>query len=333
MTAFEVQKAYQLASLPEEQHWLIEDLWSHQAVGIIGGEPKSYKSFLALSMAVAITSGQPCLGRYPVSEPGRVLLFAAEDALHIVRERLEGICAHFRVDFAKLDLWVITTPIIRLDQEKDRLRLQQTVEQLRPRLLIMDPLVRLHNVDENVAAAVAPMLAFLRELQRKYACAVALVHHARKGGSALRAGQALRGSSEIHAWGDSNLYLRRKKGQIVLTIEHRAQPSHDGIPLTLKTDASSVSLVIAEGNKADCNPQPDITKPLSDKNRILDTLRSFHRPVRQRILRDVCRIRAESLTHLLRDLVTEGDVIRTKDGWILTAHQDGLSFDYQSDVM
>ena len=257
MTALDVQKAYQLASLPEKQRWLIEELWSHQAVGIIGGEPKSYKSFLALSMAVAITSGQPCLGRYSVAEPGSVLLFAAEDAFHIVRERLEGICNYLHVDFAKLDLWVITTPVIRLDQDKDRFRLLKTVEKHRPRLLVLDPLVRLHNVDENMAAAIAPLLAFLRELQRKFGCAVALVHHSRKGASAMRAGQALRGSSEIHAWGDSNLYLRRKKGQIALTIEHRAQPSHDEIPLTLKTDASSVSLVVAENNQTICKPKTD----------------------------------------------------------------------------
>jgi hypothetical protein len=38
--------------------------------------------------------------------------------------------------------------------------------------------------------------------------AVAVVHHAKKGAGALRAGQALRGSSEFYAWGDSNLYLR-----------------------------------------------------------------------------------------------------------------------------
>jgi len=53
---------------------------------------------------------------------------------------------------------------------------------------------------------VAPLLAYLRELQRRLAVAVVLVHHARKGASKARAGQALRGSSEFHAWGDSNLY-------------------------------------------------------------------------------------------------------------------------------
>jgi hypothetical protein len=49
--------------------------------------------------------------------------------------------------------------------------------------------------------------------------------HARKGGACLRAGQALRGSSEFHAWGDSNLYLRRDGEALTLTAEHRAAPS------------------------------------------------------------------------------------------------------------
>jgi hypothetical protein len=49
------------------------------------------------------------------------------------------------------------------------------------------------------------VLAFLRELQRRHDIAVVLVHHDRKGAGTIRAGQALRGSSEFHAWGDSNL--------------------------------------------------------------------------------------------------------------------------------
>ena len=37
--------------------------------------------------------------------------------------------------------------------------------------------------------------------------------HAKKGAGHVRAGQALRGSSEFHAWGDSNLYLRRNRAR------------------------------------------------------------------------------------------------------------------------
>lgn len=76
--------------------------------------------------------------------------------------------------------------------------------------------MRLHRIDENAAAEVAPLLAYLRELQCQFGCAVALVHHARKGGQA-RAGQALRCSPELHAWGDSNLYLRRDGERLLLS--------------------------------------------------------------------------------------------------------------------
>ena len=47
----------------------------------------------------------------------------------------------------------------------------------------------------------------------------------------MRAGQALRGSSEFHAWGDSNLYLRRHGDQLALAVEHRAAASITAISL------------------------------------------------------------------------------------------------------
>src|SRR4029077_6082456 len=175
-----------------------------------------------LDLAVAVAAGIPCLRRFAVSRPGRVLLYPAEDALHIVRRRLDGICAAAGINLAQLDVQVITAPSLRLDLEADRTRLNETVARLKPRLLVLDPFVLLHRIDENVSGDVAPLLAFLRDLQRRHAIAVAVVHHARKGAGAIRAGQALRGSSEFHAWGDSNLYLRRDDDRIVLTVEHRA---------------------------------------------------------------------------------------------------------------
>ena len=184
----------------------IDGLWGAEAVGIVGGEPKCCKSFLALDMAVAVASATPCLRRFPVARPGRVLLFAAEDALTTVRLRLEGICAAAELRLADLDLQVITAPTLRLDLELDRERLDDTVRALRPALLVLDPFVRLHRIDENVSADVAPLLAYLRGLQRHYQTAVVLVHHSRKGAAHLRAGQALRGSSELHAWGFVELH-------------------------------------------------------------------------------------------------------------------------------
>jgi len=189
MTLLPVEPAWRLAERAEEHRWLVTGLWSEQAVGIVGGEPKCCKSFLALDLAVAVASGTPCLRRFAVSRAGRVLLFAAEDALHIVRRRLEGICAAAGLALADLDIQVITAPILRLDLDADRRNLADTVARLLPRLLILDPFVRLHRIDENASGEVAPLLAFLRELQRRHGTAVLVVHHARKGGAAYAPGR------------------------------------------------------------------------------------------------------------------------------------------------
>jgi RecA-family ATPase len=189
----------------QQEAWLVEGLWGSEAVGIIGGEPKCGKSFLALDLAVAVAAGVPCLRRFPARQKGPVLLYAAEDAATIVRLRLEGITHAADVEFESLDVHVITTPTLRLDRNEHCHALRATMANLRPKLLVLDPFVRLHAIDENAAGEVAPLLGFLRSLQRDFHTAVALVHHARKGAAHERGGQALRGSSELHAWGDSNL--------------------------------------------------------------------------------------------------------------------------------
>jgi hypothetical protein len=102
-----------------------------------------------------------------VPRRGRVLLYAAEDALHIVRRRFDGICDAAGVALADLDIQVITAPALRLDLDADRNNLADTVARLQPRLLILDPFVRLHRIDENASGEVAPLLAYLRELQRR----------------------------------------------------------------------------------------------------------------------------------------------------------------------
>lgn len=313
MSGLPVLLAHRIEATPPEHRWLVEGLWSREAVGIIGGEPKCCKSFLALQLATAVASGMPCLGRFAVKQPGRVLLYAAEDALHVVRERLEGLCARQGLSLSELDLWVITAPRLRLDLHDDRQQLAATVESLKPTLMILDPFVRLHRVDENVSAAVAPLLDFLRRIQRQRGCAISVVHHSRKGG-ALRAGQALRGSSEFHAWGDSNLYLRRHGDEkLSLAVEHRAQPEQQDLPLRLSTIDGYATLVIA-----DEHPEASAkATPLSDRDRVLNTLRQHGCPLSRSELRVHCRMRTETLGRLLIRLASDGEIERTGQRWRL----------------
>lgn len=308
MTGLPVQLACELATRPIEQRFLVEHLWGAGAVGIVGGEPKCCKSFLALDLAVAVASGRPCLRRFVVNEPGPVLLFAAEDALHIVRERLDGIAAATQIGLDGLPLHVITSPGLRLDLDGDRRALQQTVANLRPRLLVLDPFVRLHRKNENAADEVAPMLAYLRRLQREYATSVLLVHHARKGGHA-RPGQALRGSSELHAWGDSNLYLRRKGERLTMTIEHRAAASPPPLTLTLRAEPG---LALQVENP---DPVPAVPRCNRPTDRLLGALEGATGPMTRRQLREACRMRSSSVGEALSNLVADGLVVEGERGY------------------
>jgi hypothetical protein len=302
MSMLPVEPAWKLAERAEEHRWLVTGLWAEQAVGIVGGEPKCCKSFLALDLAVAVASGTPCLRRFGVPRAGRVLLYAAEDALHIVRRRLDGIASAAGVALADLDIQVITAPVLRLDLDADRRNLADTVARLQPRLLILDPFVRLHRIDENASGEVAPLLAYLRELQRRHGMAVLVVHHAKKGASGVRAGQALRGSSEFHAWGDSNLYLRRDGEALTLTVEHRAAPSPRPINVELAQRGLSLALEVPDRR------EPETGVPASLDERIIAALDRSPMPFMH--LRAACRVRSATLQERIGALTAAGRIVK-----------------------
>jgi len=299
-----------------DSRWLVEPLWSAGAVGVIGGAPKSCKTWLALELAVAVASGRPCLDRFAVPRPGPALVFAAEDAPDQVKGRLEHLARARRADFHALDVRLIVEPALRLDRAADLQRLRLTLARHRPRLLVLDPYVRLQRVDENDARQVSTILSALRDLSRTFETAVALVHHARKHGAELP-GQALRGSGDFWAWGDSNLYLARRRDGLLLTIEHRAAPSPPPLGLHLVAPADELQ-------NLDLPVHLEIRDPSSSAHaaslatRLVVHLREAG-PTRHRDLRGVLRVRDTHLSQALRDLEATGHVIRTPRGWSLPA--------------
>ena len=313
MKGLPVSRACDLAVVPDEEKWLIDGLWAQQAVGILGGEPKCCKSFLALDMAVSVASGAPCLRQFTVSRTGPVLLFPAEDSLSVVRERLVGICRAAGTRIEELPLYVITAPRLLLDVPQDQQRLRATVEAIRPALLVLDPFIRLHSADENASKEVAPLLGYLRELQREFATAVLLVHHARKGSGKGRPGQALRGSSDLHGWGDSNLYLRRQAQGLSLSIEQRAAPSRGHVPLELAQEHDALALRVVD-ESAELG-----TEPASARERVIEALTLSRQPLSTQQLRKRCRIRTATLCETLAMLGRQSRVTHGPQGYTIAA--------------
>jgi RecA-family ATPase len=302
-----VVRVSEIASEEQPHRWLVEDLWGVRSVGVIGGAPKCAKTWLGLDIALSVATGTACLGRHAVPEAGPVLMYLAEDALPAVRERVAGIARHRNIELSRVEIHVITAGTLRLDREPDRMRLLETTRRLRPRLLLLDPLVRLHGIDENNASEVATLLAYFRSLQRLLDVSVILVHHTRKNATAgVAAGLALRGSSDIHAFGDSNLYLGRTKEHLVLSAEHRAAPALPPIHLALvTTDPETIHLeVVAQHQDA---------KPHGLVEQVLDVLSEGVVLTRAR-LRDRLAVKNERLGDVLESLEHSGRLRRTAAG-------------------
>jgi hypothetical protein len=287
--------------------WLIDSLWLTAAVGLIGAQPKSCKTWLGLDMAVSVASGTPCLGRFPVALPGPTLVFLAEDNLEQLRRRVEGIARSRNLSVSSLDLSVITSPVIRLDTAVDQERLTETVSALRPQLLLLDPLVRLHRLDENNARDISGLLGFLRELQRRFAMSIVLTHHASKRSSA-RPGQALRGSSDLHAFGDSNIYLSRHDDEVELTVEHRSAPPIAPFRFHLVGGDDRTHIALLDDNAKQAVREDSL------KERIIEALKADEQPILRGSLRHRLRINNQRLGEALAELIDAGTLTSSARG-------------------
>jgi hypothetical protein len=175
-------------------------------------------------------------------------------------------------------------------------------------LLLLDPLVRLHGLDENNAREVAELLAYLRALQRQLDLSVMLVHHTRKNApGGVASGQALRGSSDLHAFGDSNLYLRRTQDRLLLSSEHRAAPASPPVYLQLvATNAETTHLEVVA--------IPEGQRPRELQEQVLELLLSGETLTRTK-LRDALGVKNERLGATLEALERAGRIRRTPVGW------------------
>jgi len=312
-----VAQAAALPAQPPAAAWLVRHLWSRLAVGLISGHPKVGKSWFGLDLAVSVASGTDCLGAFPVDQPGPVLVYLAEDPLPRVRERIASLCALRNLPLDHLPMHVITAASLRLDDQGDRDRLAATVARLAPRLLVLDPLIRLHAGDENDSRYISGLLGYLRTLSREHDLAIALVHHMSKK-SRRHLGQSLRGSSDLWAWSDSSVYLTRAQNQILLTLEHRSAPAPDPIPLVLDCGADGASPHLrrapTDGSAA--------AAPVADdslEQRLLRLLRAASAPLSRVALRRQLAVNNLNLGHALTALERQHLVARSPAGWVVVA--------------
>lgn len=240
--------------------WLIRDILTKGAVGFIAGQPKSFKSWAALDMALSVASGQPFLGHFAVEEPGPVLYIQEEDSAPLVKSRLGKVWPNKMGDkvsmeggfiewlpgtelegFPDIDAYIGQT--LTISDETWQAWLDETLENKARgdsggyKLLVMDPLMMMAgDVEENRAQEMTTKIFRpLKEIARKHGCSIQMVHHMRKGdpkAGPQRGGQMLLGSVANHAWAEDSLYFKLGRGGDVICEQESKSAPVPGFRLT-----------------------------------------------------------------------------------------------------
>jgi len=204
--------------------WLIEGFWTRRSHGIVAGEPKSFKSTVAVDFAMSVASGEPFLGKFPVLEPGPVIYVQNENADWIMKDKMAKVIANRGLggEFKVLGenrlkvVWPRDIPIyfinqqgFLLDDPMHQAIMEKVIQKYKPVLVVFDPLYLMFGGDINSAKELNPVLSWLLKIKNEYKTGVMLIHHYNKGGQNPRGGQRMLGSVVLHGWIESAWYVKR----------------------------------------------------------------------------------------------------------------------------
>ena len=192
-----------------------------QGILFVGGEPKVGKSLLVANLALSLASGSDRLG-FPVPVPRRVLVCQFELPIPQFVSRLATM-RRAMGSAADQNLFVDTRATGHLLSAPQGLQhFLAAAQAAAAEIIVLDPLYSTHDQDENDTRAMAALCQSLLRLREASRAALIVVHHVRKSIGRYEIGSAFRGSSALHAVGDSYLLLTRPSPQFN-TIELRFQ--------------------------------------------------------------------------------------------------------------
>lgn len=202
-------------------------------ITVVGAPGGVGKTTLVTGMGVSIAIGKELLGEKIYGSELRVVLINAEDSGEEVRRRVVACCMAHGVAEHELSRLFIAGTDHSAVQGLSLLRanaknvseldvsgfsaLEAMLDELRPDLLVLDPLVALcSNGNMNDNSSMAMVIRGLKRLAIKFDCAILIVHHTRKGGEAGSA-EAIGGAASI-----VNL-ARRAIMPVALTLDEAVQ--------------------------------------------------------------------------------------------------------------
>jgi hypothetical protein len=216
----------ELLDHPEEEiEYVIPGLIERGTKTILLGEPKTFKTWIALQMMHSLAMGTPLMGmpEWTPEEGGKSLLVEEEGSRQRLVQRVKSIFGDGRSESANF----LHRQLVRLDDEESLEKLLKDVYEKTPDLLILDPYVNLHSQDENSAAGTQIVMDGLNKiLALNSRLAIVLIHHTAKERVTPRGSTVL--------WGavDMQIHVARTKASnvIEMTVKGRDVVSESTLP-------------------------------------------------------------------------------------------------------
>ena len=204
-----------------EPEWLVEGLIPEGGCGFIAGIPKSMKSWLALDLAISLSSGEAFLD-YPVVKAVNVLYVQEEDPVSLVLQRHTIIASSkapndvpgSSVRPSNQSLHMFVQKGFVASDEGWQEWLSDAIRDNDIGMVIMDTLATVSgDVDmDNAKDAKHRLLNPIKRIARDTGAAMLFVNHMNKDGKHERAGQNMSGSNQVHAWTDFLLAVFKDEG-------------------------------------------------------------------------------------------------------------------------
>jgi hypothetical protein len=211
-----------------------------QGIWFVGGEPKVGKSLLVANLALALAAGSSRMG-FPVPAARRVLVCQFELPLPqflnrlLTMRRVLGSAAdhHLLIDTRASGHLLSATQGLNHFVVAARAAAAEVI--------VLDPLYSTHDQDENDTRAMAALCQALLRLRDATHAALIVVHHIRKSITREEIGSAFRGSSALHAVGDTYMLLTRPSPQLpILELRFQFRYSPPQPPRCLKLDPQTL---------------------------------------------------------------------------------------------
>lgn len=224
---------YRLTTLHEvfeypEPTFLIDPILIEGTVSVLGAYTGTGKSIVALTFIKSILTGEPLWNKYQVAKTGPVLLIDEETPQGFLRERANKMGFNLGLPF-----YVLHFQDVRLDQDIYFNALMKKIEEVKPVLIVIDSLIRVHRLKEDDAIAMSLIVGRLRKIANS-GTTVLTIHHHKKGEGPLS--QKLRGSSDIPGGVDLELAILPMGDYLVFkSVKTRTKPL---TPIKLKMEAT-----------------------------------------------------------------------------------------------